>query len=365
MTESEKRALIAQTESGLENELDAAFERYREQVRAGVAPRDAVQAVMDSFIGDFQDTMREAFGALLVGSVGSAAAEPMTVDVVSLSQSLYRNADRAGLVVQGLADAHARGFQDARKLALELFEGYGFRDTEVLQLSPRNESLPKYLREALLSDDGLAGELQRLFARMQGEKLKTEALKAAYLEALDALESGKGQDVLEKKMRIAVYERMRYYATRIARTELARAYTDRQSTELMEDDATVFVQIRMSQRHPQTDICDAYARVDRYGLGPGVYPKAQAPRPPFHPHCMCVVSPRLDISPRAQYRERPDAEQAYLTGLDESDAARVAGSRDKLAEALTGTRVTDIWNRSTDPNYRITTVGLVAAKRAQ
>lgn len=32
--------------------------------------------------------------------------------------------------------------------------------------------------------------------------------------------------------------------------------------------------------------CDLHARTDMYGLGAGMYPKAAAPMPPFHPHCL-------------------------------------------------------------------------------
>lgn len=363
MTPEQARAINDATVAGLTEQLDQAWEEYRRQVRAGVAPRDAVDAVMQSFTGEFQQTLTAAFAATMAGAVGSASTATMTVDTVTLSASLYREADKAAAVVQALADAHARGFQDARRLALELFEGYGFRDEEILQINPRNQRLPRYLREALLSDDGIVGELQRLYARINASNLRTESLKAAYLQALDALEQGLGQDALEKRMRIAFYERMRYYATRIARTELAKAYAERQAVELMQDADVEFVQIRMSSRHPRTDICDAFARVDRYGLGPGVYPKALAPRPPFHPHCMCVASPRTDIRLGKTFTPRPDAERAFLDSLPDSDAARIAGSREKLAEALDGTSVIDIWNRNTDPAYRVTTVGFTAAKK--
>lgn len=363
MTPEQARAINDAAAAGLTGRLDQAWTRYRELVRAGVAPRDAVDAVMQSFAGEFESLLVDAFAATMAGAVGSAGATPMTVGTVSLSASLYREADKAAAVVQGLADAHARGFQDARRLALELFEGYGFRDKEVLELNPRNQQLPRYLREALLSDDGLVGELQRVYARIQASSLRSESLKAAYLQAIDALEEGLGQDVLEQRMRIAFYERMRYHALRISRTELARAYAERQAVELMADTDVEFVQWRLSSRHPRTDICDAYASVDRYGLGPGVYPKALAPRPPAHPHCLCVLAPRLDIRLGRQYREQPDAERAFLESLPEADAARIAGSREKLAQALSGTPVTDIWNRNTDPAYRITTVGLTAAKK--
>ena len=50
--------------------------------------------------------------------------------------------------------------------------------------------------------------------------------KAAYLQALDALEAGAGANRLKRLMRTAWYERNRYFANRIAQTELHRAYAN-------------------------------------------------------------------------------------------------------------------------------------------
>jgi len=63
----------------------------------------------------------------------------------------------------------------------------------------------------------------------------------------------------------------------------AATYTDQQARDLMEQDRIQYVQIRLSSKHPKTDICDYHAQVDLYGLGPGVYPKADAPKPPLPP----------------------------------------------------------------------------------
>jgi hypothetical protein len=79
---------------------------------------------------------------------------------------------------------------------------------------------------------------------------------------------------------------MRYFANRIAQTELHRAFTTKQAADLMEDEEVEWVQWRLSVTHPRPDICDLHAHVDRYGLGPGVYPKPLAPLPPAHPHCL-------------------------------------------------------------------------------
>ena len=55
-----------------------------------------------------------------------------------------------------------------------------------------------------------------------------------------------------------------------------------------------------STRHPTEDICDEYAKVDAYGLVPGIFSKDKAPELPAHPHCLChyekVYASELGIS---------------------------------------------------------------------
>ena len=58
-------------------------------------------------------------------------------------------------------------------------------------------------------------------------------------------------DEIEKKLKVAFYERNRYFANRIARTELHRAYTDQQSREWMQEKRIEYVELRLSAKHTQ------------------------------------------------------------------------------------------------------------------
>ena len=134
-------------------------------------------------------------------------------------------------------------------VALQLYEGYGFRrpGDEPLQINRNNPLLPRYLREALLPISELSDELRKHFARLQADGLTTQALRAAYLDVLrafDALEEGKGWDAVEKALRVAVHEKARYQANRIAQTELHRAYAEARALELMDDPDVQWVQWR-------------------------------------------------------------------------------------------------------------------------
>lgn len=366
MTPEQEAALIAVATAGLDDALREAYRALLDLIRAGAAPRDAVQQVLASFEGTMAQTLATAFSAILAESVGSAAVVAMSVGPVSLSARLFAEVGLTAEVVQGLVDRHLRGFQDARALALELFEGYGFREpgAEPLTFSPRNDKMPRYLRDALLPDSTLAGQIARAMARLQVDDLSTQALRAAYagvLEALDKIEEGAGDVLLTKRLNIAFFERMRFFARRIAETELHRAFAQRQAAELMDDADVEWVQYRMNPSHPRPDICDYLASVNGWGLGPGVYPKRAAPVAPAHPFCRCVLSPRLDLTGK-RGREVPGAAGAVFRRWSLTEAAQVAGSRAKLDMVLGGADPVAVHNERIDPAYQVRTVEEVARR---
>jgi hypothetical protein len=363
MTPAQEEALLAATVAGLDAELREAQREVVELIRSGVAPRDAVQTVIATFSGVMADTMAVALGAILGASVGSEAVLALEVGTIQLSRRLYAQADAVSQEVQGVVTRHARGFTDARTLALELFEGYSFRppDAEPLQLDASNPRLPQYLREALLPDDSVAAAMRREFARLQVSNLSTPALQAAYRQVLDAIDvmeaTGEGAELLEKRIDVAFFERMRYFASRIARTELHRAYADREALLLMADADVEFVQIRRAPGRQAPCICYLFAGRNLYGLGQGVYPKAVAPKPPFHPFCMCVTSPRLDLTGRKPEERDANGDRYFLNGLNGPLAARVMGSQAKRDAVLRGLTPEQVVNSGRDPMYHVQTIG--------
>lgn len=291
MTPEQVRAIEEAAAAGLVVALQEAYADIVKAIRAGTAPRDAVQAAMDSFTGEMAGTMAAALSAVLQTSVGTAEVMALQVGQVALSRRLYAEAAVAGQAVEGAVTRHVAGFQDSRRLARDIFEGYSFRppDAEPIKFNRANPILPKYMREALMTDDKVSGELARAFARLQVDGLKTPALRAAYadvLRAIDAVQAGAGDELLQKRITVAFYERMRYFAERISRTELHRAYAEREAELLMADQAVEFVQVRRVPGRVTPCICALMTGRDLYGLGPGVYPKARAPKPPFHPFCL-------------------------------------------------------------------------------
>lgn len=377
MTTDEHYAGLNAASSDIRRAVDAAYMTMLDDIRAGMSARKAAAKAFSSFSGEFKDVLRHGLSERMGYPVSDAALSAYPVGDVKLSTRLYRQATATGVITASIVKTEAKSWQDARRLALNLYEGYGFRTKETLQV---RTPLPKYLRAAvdesedmmdawavtktpelisIVNDDVVGPSLSRELAKMQASTLKTPALKASYLQVIEGLENGVGQDRLQKLLKTAWHERNRYFANRIAQTELHRAYTTAQAQDIMADTEVQAVQIRMSGSHPRTDICDYFSRVDLYGMGPGVYPKDKAPRPPFHPHCRCVAH-RVFAYQTAIPRLRKDAPGAFLRSMDTSEAAKVLGSRDRLQDALNGADPLDIWNRHTDPMYRVGKVGDVA-----
>jgi hypothetical protein len=357
MTPAQEQALLNAAAADVDDEVRRAYERLIGLIRKGQDPRDAVKAVMDSFVGEYAQTMAAALSAVMAASVGTSAVLELEVGVVSLSRKLYAQTEQTSAVVAGVVDRHLKGFADARRVALELFEGYGFRDEEVLNMAPGNQALPQYLRNELLRFPELRKELEGLFREVYNtaDELKTPALRASYLEYLDALQKGAGADVLDKKIEMAFYQKMRYFANRIVQTEAHRAFANRQAFELMDDADVEYVQWRLNPRHPRPDICDYFASVDKFGLGPGVYIKGQAPVAPAHPFCMCVLSPRLDLTGKKP-KPREGAARALFARYGEQEAAQIAGSKAKLAQVMAGDDPMAVHNATVKPEYRVRTV---------
>lgn len=333
-------AILSQAAKAVAIAAEAAFIRLLDLIRAGATPQAALALVLADFRGGVMEGFRQALEAILQERISLQTAADWRVGRLRLSDRLYADSRAVAATVRAIIDSHLQGPQSARDLAKALYEGYDFKQDPLRAIKP----LPAYL--------------QREFDRFAAAKLKTPALRAAYLQAIEHAERGAGQKALEKALKVAFYERNRYLAHRIAQTELHRAYTDKQARELMRQDRVIYVRYRLSGRAGHVpDICDVHARADRYGLGPGIYPKADAPKPPVHPLCRCVLSPYLQVPSSVKPAFDPKAERAFLRSLPADEAQKVAGGRAKLHRALQGETLESIYNQGVDPLYRWKRVG--------
>ena len=91
-----------------------------------------------------------------------------------------------------------------------------------------------------------------------------------------------------KRMGSRVPENIDYNALRLARTELTTAYGEATIGAAKASPAIKKVRWVLSNTHPRTDICDAYASG---GDGHGVYDAKDCPLSPAHPNCLCTIQP--------------------------------------------------------------------------
>lgn len=356
MNEASYLQLIEMVDQAISTAAEDYLGRLVAQLQSGAIPRETIERALQQFYGVFYETLASAYGQVIGATMGVQAIKALEIGGLKLSTAMYGHGKVVTAEVFGIINRHANGMQSARALALDIYEGYGFRDpaAEPLKLSPANPKLPKYLRE-VLRDENARTAMQRILTRAQVTTIKTPNLRTAYLQAINEFEKGAGAERLKKVLDVAFHERMRYFANRIARTELHRAYSDKQAREFMDDDMLSVVQVRMSAAHPRTDICDFHSKLDKYSLGPGCYPKPAAPKPPFHPHCLCKLVPRWDLDGKAA-KNREKAEQAFLIESGD-DGPKIMGSRAKWIAAKNGTPVEKIVNAGKDPLYRLARVG--------
>lgn len=301
-----------------------------EFIRSGMDSKEALKRVQNEYLDDVVDVMSDEMNSLKVGFITPARLKKMAIGDIDLSTNLYRHIDDVNANVLKTINEHAKALNNAQDLALKIFEGYDFKD-DPLKVQ---KGLPKYLFDPL--------------KELQAKQLKTPALKAAYMQLLEA----QSDKELKKALKTAMYERNRFFANRIAQTELHRIHTHYKVKQILEDDGVEVVQIKLSATHPKVDICDYHANLDAYGLGKGCYPKHKAPLPPYHPFCRCIVSSRMDLSLSDAEPIPDDPELNLMRSFNESDQVNILGTKGIHTKWQQGGKVIDLVDRTRKPLYR-------------
>ena len=261
----------------------------------------------------------------------------LRADKITLSKALYTELREVKNSVKSVIKTAIKEQKSANELAKMLFEGYDFK-ADPLKVKRK---FPKYLWEKS--------------AKTKVKNIKTPALRAAYSKLL----KDESKLVANKALKVAGYEKARYYAKRIALNETARAYNDARAFEYANSNDIQVVKIQMSITHPRTDICDYYAGVDKYGLGAGVYPKDKAPVPPYHPFCRCQMVPKY-AHEYSKPKLNANADKEYLSGLKEWQRARILGSKAKADAALKTGDINSVFNAMKPERYKVKSINEVA-----
>ena len=237
-------------------------EQLKEYLKGEI--KEALLNIKDKSEKVILKNIREKLGK----SITENAYKAYQLRSLRLSSRLYNNlkdVEKEALKALNEAFEAKKTIADIRK---KLLEGYRFEEEDILKVKKK---LPKYLQEPL--------------AELQVKQLKTRPLKAAYIRLLES----KNAKEFEKALKVALTEKSRYFAERIAKTEEARSFAFARAYEIFEDKNISLAKYHLCSCHKITDQCDFFASVD-FGYGKGIYPKDEMVTLPNHPHCACYYS---------------------------------------------------------------------------
>lgn len=248
---------------------------------------------------------------------------PWAPDGLILSERTTKGNKAILQIVKRVLIEQRRKGASYKKAALSLFDGY--KKGGIIPKQEIPEFMTKLYRLSAgegYRDISYRAELRRIQSQLN--RMNSPSLRVAYHQLVKAIDT-RNDEALQKAIYMATQERTRYFAERIARTELRRAYIDGFLAKYDNDPTVVAYKWRMSSAHPVFDICDVYANADLYGLGKGVYPKDKVPLLPAHPHCLCYLMPVRDLKGKVETERIEQGGREYLDKLSTRQRQRLLG----------------------------------------
>lgn len=365
LIDAEMSKIYTSQDTWLIKRLSVIYSQIDKNLKAGISPNESVKkAFKDThFESQFLERIKTDLvnGAILGAGIikyesvkaskrieleKALMNKTWTKDRVPLSDRLHSNINSSINDIKNSINSALKEGKGAQKVAIELFDGYGYGQkikAKNVQYKIKQDLFD--LAKMRIGGDSLADLAPDEIAKLRNyvdnklildkpwnskENAKNTALKQAYTDLLDAIEN-KSAEQVNKALWVAIQEKSRYNALRIARTELARAHYDGFIAETMENDDISLIRFSLSSNHKILDICDFHTSLD-LGYGAGVYPKDQAPPYPFHPHCRCTftdyIKPNvkkvpkevLDSSAKKWLKDNPNLQRPVLGSFDRVDA---------------------------------------------
>lgn len=297
----------------------------REAVREAYKQYPVMAAMGRELKGELCAEARRGGASLSDKALREAMGQAWADDGLTLSQRTTRGSKWVVQQVTQTLETAAKKGGSVMSLAKDLFDGYGHGGTIPEQ------DLPEFMTKLTkLTRDYNSKPFKQALRKAERSigRLQTKGLQAAYNGVLDALAT-ENDEKIAKAIDVAVQEKTRYFAERIARTEKARAYADGIMYKYASDPDCIAFKWKLSSRHPCDDICDLYARADLWGMGAGIFPKDKVPTLPVHPNCMCRLIPVYSGSKRVT-SETPrdrilDGGREYLKSLSQARRTSLLG----------------------------------------
>ena len=230
--------------------------------------------------------------------------ETLLLTGVLLSKSLHHNSINVQKQTLLKIKEHLKRVSTIKVITKAFYDGYKLKEKDILDI---NKMLPKYL----------FGNVDA--AKIQATVLKTKPLKAAYLQLLNS----KNDAIFQKNLSVALKEKSRFNAQRIADTEEQRAFNFSNADNILKDDEVELVKYELSSKHKHIDLCDYYANLD-IGYGPGIIPKEQMITLPLHPFCFCRYKPHFR---KVKFNQIKNPEKATLDKFSDYEQTKILGSQ--------------------------------------
>ena len=203
-----------------------------------------------------------------------------------------------------------------------LFDGFG-NDPDLIPVNVLKGDINHRMGriKVLSSDPSRRQELQTEIAKFRkevdnlgGASGRLTALEESRKDFIKAVESGI-EDNIEKSYNVAIAQKGRYIADRIAKTEATRANFEGSIKSYIDDEDVVAMKWILNGNHIDFDICDMHADLD-LGMGAGVYPLDQFPSFPAHPYCSCMADAVFAHElPQSRIDDEEGRTDKYLKGL--------------------------------------------------
>lgn len=274
--------------------------------RASASARTKMRALDQQLLGQLEAVYRQAaedIRAYLIARAGdqnTLRIEMMQSLLIQAESRLNQMADERNRLIEG-------GLIQAADLGVEPFIGTlnigisagniadeaarfvtQFVAEDGLQLSQRIWNLDAQARELV------AGRIQQAVVRgWSATKAAEEFVRSGFevpretrAQIGEAAGSRVGREVFDGLMTGSGSPMDN--AMRVFRTEINRAHGEAYMASAFEHPDVIGTRFLLSPNHPRVDVCDMHAKVNRYGLGPGVYPKGKNPWP-AHPNTLSFV----------------------------------------------------------------------------
>lgn len=287
----------------------------------------------------------------------------LVADRVSLSRRVWANA-------RDTAEAMTREVQ----VSLRTGESVVGASERLVRAGDPLVRLPRYvteLRDAARND--VTGSEVASLARTHAAQIErlgvatgepsALSIRSASKEFARQISRAQGRDI-ERTVERWAYEKARYQARLVVRTETVRALRTAYDTSTAKHPYVVGLRWVLSSVHPKPDVCDVFASVDAAGLGPGGYPPGEAPGP-GHPACLCttiaIVDEHYFDRQRAQRQGTAEPPRPWESGTRETPAQWMHAQPESRRLAILGPGRAELFARQ--PGAVLRSDGSIASLR--